>query len=117
MKLEVLLIVNDTELYHRSVSTLNDGVNPYTGAINAMVNELTALQSGRIQSKLPNFSNVPKEDKFTQAVPSYNANTQQDASFHPDLVKQGVVGNMPPVLPPNPIPTIKLDMKSILKGK
>ena len=119
MQLEVLIIQDSLEVIHRSVSQVDDTVNPYTAAINAMVNELTG-------NTLPKYKQVlPKEDKFAAAVPNYVPPTtgsqetvqkpepvQQELpmQFHPDLVKQGVA-------PTKGIPTIKLDMKSIMKDK
>lgn len=119
MKLELLLIVNDTELYHRSVSTLDDSVNPYTGAINAMINELTKVpyvSSPRFEIKSDTKFQV-KSDKFTKAVPDYMPPVEEQLQFHPDLVKQGIAPAKPAPMANKEIPLIKLDMKTVFKDK
>lgn len=126
MKLEVILILEDTEIYHRSVSMLNDDINPYTGAINALVNELT---TGKGKQTVPvGKMRQANTDKFTDAVPDYKEITKDQIKesmrleaakvdskteqFHPDLVKAGIAPKQT-----NAIPVVKLDMKTIFAEK
>ncbi len=113
MKLELILIKNDMDLVHRSVSNVDDTVSPYTAAINAMVNELTGEVT--LRAKVTPVST----NKFAEAVPNYVPPEVKhglaDEQFHPDLVKEGIAPSSKGV--EKGIPTIKLDMKSILKEK
>lgn len=108
MKLEILIIQDDIEIIHRSISNVEDYANPYSIAIEAIINELTGHNIKPI-----------KVNKFAEAVPNYvphqpNTNTLPVVStneFHPDLIQAGVTKTVE-----HGIPTVKLDMKTILKG-
>ena len=127
-KVEVLIIENDTEVVHRTVSTVYGDSNTYNVAIQAIVEALTGTkpiskaQAGAVPLSKP-------RDKFSEAVPNYVAPVIPDANvksvgpltvattsttqFHPDLVAAGVV---PKTTIEKGIPTVKLDMKSILNA-
>lgn len=110
-KIEILVIEDDEFVIHRSVSTVDEEVNPFNVAIQAMVNGLTGQQL----KPVVRIKDTPAStDKFAQAVPNYKA--PESVEFHPDLVKQGVAPKTIKPVVENGIPTVKLDMKSILKG-
>lgn len=116
-KIEVIIIENDTQVVHRTISEVYTDSNTFNVAIQAIVENLTGTKpTSKVQAgyvPLDKINNV--NNKFSDAVPDYRE--PEELEFHPDLVRQGAapVGMVKPVIE-NGIPTVKLDMKSILKG-
>lgn len=123
-KIEVIIIENDTQVIHRTVSTVYDDSNAYTVAINAIVEDLT---STNIINKGIKVSRPLAKDKFAEAVPDYKPPVMPSAAptgigidnthgidFHPDLVKAGVVPK--PIPKEGDIPVVKISMKEVMKG-
>lgn len=138
-KIEVILIEDDVEVIHRSTSTVDEYANPYTVAINVIIDRLTGANISRSIVKAPivhaPYVKPSKDvDKFAQAVPNYkppiagssngrttdfesvnvgSSPTPASIEFHPDLIAQGVA-KATPLSVEGIIPVVKLDMKSIL---
>ncbi len=102
MKLRILILEDESRVIHHSVSTVNDDINPYIAASK----QIRLPATDKFAQAVPNY--VPPIDESATRLQEIGSKASLEAEFHPDLVKEGIA-------PTKGIPTIKLDMKTIMK--